>query len=120
MDRLQKREIRKKICLLLNNCQGCEGTKTRSNDLCNACPVALEMQSLSAKLLEDEAPKSTQNGLKMGRWNDEEVLYLENHLNLFPLVHIAKRLNREEDTVLNKVIQLTHVKSHLNPTIMYG
>jgi hypothetical protein len=118
VNRIEKRLIRKEITSRLDlHCRNCKLVKAnQSKDpYCNAkCPIGLQLQELALKLVTDadevkdqvinqEKPKRIADPpLNRGRWSDEEVFYLINHLRHFSIEHIAERLQRSVASVYNK------------------
>ncbi len=107
MNREEKRVIRKQICRLLENeCKNCENKRSYGETpvhCITVCPVGIKMQSLSNQLIQDERKKkSNVNTFNEGPWSQEEEFYLLNHMNLFKLPHLSKRLNRNLTSISRK------------------
>lgn len=119
MNRKEKQLIRQEILATLDsNCRGCDRVKFRKtkDSYCNVeCPVGLKLQELASKLITDayevqdkpvktaKPKRITDPPMKRGRWSDEEVFYLYNHLNHFSIEHLAERLQRSVMSVYCKV-----------------
>lgn len=113
--KLLERSRKKRIRVLIHdtveeNCKGCKENCSSlgwKNEVClTKCPVGQMLQSLSIKLVGDEAKGtyvSTGEPIKKGRWTEDEELYLVNHAHLFAPMHLAVRLNRSPQTVNHKL-----------------
>jgi hypothetical protein len=117
LDREAKKKIRKQISVVLDaHCHVCPCIKSTKQNLCSNCPVSEKLKMLSSQLLEDEKPKSIpkmdtpKKSKKSGRWENDEVLYLINHYHLYPLKHLAEKLNRDISSVYNKAFRLHKLK----------
>lgn len=116
MNRIEKKEIRLRMINILDSrCKGCmmrSGYEAQQYCI-NHCEVSYELQQLSYSLVNKEHTKIQLNNgktkvkeLKSGRWDQDEVLYLENHMKLFDVEHLSMKLNREPQSVYNKIQQL--------------
>ncbi|TCJ04880.1 zinc-finger domain-containing protein [Cytobacillus praedii] len=108
MSREIKRKIRIQIHELIESeCMDCQYRRGYENaHFCvNECPVGKELKSLSESL-EGKNKESSDQLLNKGRWTEEEVFYLLNHLDLFKIPHLASKLNRPPGAVHSKAASL--------------
>lgn len=104
MDRLAKKAIRMSIIKILDSrCRGCMmRTGEGSLEYCStSCDAFDEIQVLSSQLNSDTPNKVTD--YVSGKWTTEEEFYLRNHMDLYGVEHLAKKLNREPQFVFNKI-----------------
>jgi hypothetical protein len=116
LNRIEKKQIRLKITTILDEkCRNCKLRNVyEAHDYCfNHCNVGIELQSLSSKLENNMTGKvacihsnDMNDQVKSGHWDEEEELYLINHLHYFDTEHLATRLNRDYQSVYNKIMRL--------------
>jgi hypothetical protein len=105
------------ITMLLDvKCATCEfknkGYGRSSNNYCkDDCSVFNDINFLSSKLIGDEKPKKSKQikhdeGLKTGRWDQDDEFYLIHHAGLFSINHLAVKLSRTPKDVYNKIWRL--------------
>jgi predicted Rossmann fold nucleotide-binding protein DprA/Smf involved in DNA uptake len=106
LTRKEKRRIRLQITNLLDShCASCNERLERKNSICiSSCPIGRQMQHLSS-LLEQE-PAAIEESKKKGNWTKEEEFYLWNHRNIFTIDQLAERLDRDKQSVYNKLYKL--------------
>lgn len=106
MSREEKRKIRLELNDLLDrHCGGCEFKNGYENhrQCLNDCPIGEQLRSLTAMLVGDINPNDEEVSVKKGRWEQDEVNYLINHLPYFSVNHLAMRLNRDPKHVSGKI-----------------
>lgn len=108
VSREEKRKIRIQIHELIENeCMGCQYRRGYENaHFCvSECPVGKKLKSLSNSL-EGTIMSEDVRVLNRGRWTEEEVFYLANHLVHYKVPHLAAKLNRTPSSVYAKVISI--------------
>lgn len=120
MNREEKRVIRLEICKILENqCKGCEyrNSQGETPTYCyTVCSFGKKLIGLSSSLLQDEegikvakkveSQSEVQPIVHTGPWSQEEEYYLLNHINLYQVYHLSKRLNRAPKSVSAKISYL--------------
>lgn len=99
MERLEKKKVRLNLIHILDTkCKGCmmRGDRDAHNYCIKHCEVSMELQSLSASLINTTDIKGT-------RWSEEEELYLAKHLGHYSVEQIANQLNRSPQSVISKI-----------------
>jgi predicted Rossmann fold nucleotide-binding protein DprA/Smf involved in DNA uptake len=107
--REEKKQIRLKITKLLDtHCSSCKERSERSDSLClTDCPIGKQMRQLSSMLEEDHINVSaTEETKRKGKWTNEEEFYLWHHRHILTIDQLAEKLNRDEQSVYNKLCRL--------------
>jgi hypothetical protein len=108
VSREKKRKIRIQIHELIESeCMDCQYRRGYENaHFCiKECPVGKKLKSLSDSL-EGKTTETSDQVLNKGRWSEEEVFYLLNHLEHFKIPHLASKLNRPPGAVHSKAASL--------------
>ncbi|MBG9586891.1 zinc-finger domain-containing protein [Cytobacillus firmus] len=116
MSREEKRKIRKELNDLMDShCNSCEfrsGYEGNKQCLSN-CQIGEQLRSFTAMLVKDPISVEEEAPVKKGRWQEEEEIYLLNHLPYFSVEHIAMRLNRHPNHVSGKIHRLKSKRKHV-------
>lgn len=80
---------------LLDICKTC-----KKKPQCDGCKVNRLLSQLR-KFVDDEEEK------RMDQWSTNQLIYLENHMHLYPAEHLAKRLGMPVK-VVRKKMKLMH------------
>ncbi|MED4990119.1 zinc-finger domain-containing protein [Parageobacillus toebii] len=109
MTREEKKQIRLRIIKLLDtNCSSCKERSERRDSPClTDCPIGKRMRQLSSMLEEDHINVSvTEETKRKGKWTNEEEFYLWHHRHILTIDQLAEKLNRDEQSVYNKLCRL--------------
>jgi hypothetical protein len=107
--REEKKQIRLRIIKLLDtNCSSCKERSERRDSPClTDCPIGKRMRQLSSMLEEDHINVSvTEKTKRKGKWTNEEEFYLWHHRHILTIDQLAEKLNRDEQSVYNKLCRL--------------
>lgn len=103
MNREEKKKVRKRIGDLLDTkCNTCSFKKIGTYCI-DSCPVGLTLQQLSYSIVSDDNKGANLGILKNKPWNENEDLYLINHIKYFSIDHLSNRLNRSQKSVMNRL-----------------
>jgi hypothetical protein len=105
--REEKKQIRLRIIKLLDtHCSSCKERNERRDSLClTDCLIGKQMRQLSSMLEQDHISEIEETKRK-GKWSNEEEFYLWHHRYILTIDQLAEKLNRDEQSVYNKLHRL--------------